>query len=69
MLAVDEYGTCVIEQCRFTHDVPKEDGEAVPKIQTIRALDMHVTRSEWRHLNEVSHEQFVIGNNLVLLDS
>ena len=62
-------GTCVLEQCRFTHDEPKEDGGAVPKIQTIRTLDMYVTQSEWRHLNEVNHEQFVIDNNLVLLDS
>ena len=59
----------MLEGCRFVHDIPTEDGEAVPKIQTIRTLDMYVTQSEWRHLNEVSHEQFVIDNNLVLLDS
>ena len=35
----------------------------------MKNLDMIVTPSEWKHLNEVNSEQFVTDNNLVLLDS
>ena len=59
----------MLEGCRFNHDTPKNEGETVSKAQALRRLDMYVTQSEWRHLNEVNHEQFVIDNNLVLLDS
>ena len=58
----------MLEGCRFVHEVPQKVEEHVPKVQTIRTLDMFATQSEWRHLNEVNHEQFVIDNNLVLLD-
>ena len=59
----------MLEGCRFNHEVPKNEGETVSKAQALRRLDMYVTQSEWRHLNEVNHEQFVTDNNLVLLDS
>ena len=63
-------GACLVEGCRYRHEVPQKAEEHIQvKAATVRTLDVVVTPAVWKHLNEVSSEQFITDNNLVLLDS
>ena len=63
-------GACLVEGCRFHHEVPQKAEEHVQvKLHTVRTLDVVATPAVWKHLNEVNSEQFITDNNLVLLDS
>ena len=62
-------GTCLVEGCKFAHEIPSGTEEGTAKCHAVRTLDMIVNPSMWRHLNEVNSEQFITENNLVLMDS
>ena len=63
-------GTCLAEGCKYNHEVPQNnDGNIQTKVGTMTNLDLVVTPPEWKYLNEVTTEQFVTDNKLVLLDS
>ena len=63
-------GLAWLKGCRYNHEVPQNiDGNIQTKVGAVKNLDLVVTPSEWKCLNEVNTEQFVTDNKLVLLDS